>query len=259
MTMWLTNRTPGPDPTASIALVAALIRAAVPAMVALTLLVLQAVPLVPAMALVGAALGAVAGAGVRVLLGRLRRGARVPRPLCEIAVALAWAAVGAGWAIGVVPGRWVPALLGLAWFGVATAAVDLRHRRIPDALTLPALPVALACAVPLGGPAVLMAAAGAALAFGGHALLHLLAPRAMGMGDVKLAAPLGAVLGATSLPAVPVAAVLAALLTAAVGVGGLLTGAFRRGTAVPHGPSMVVATAVVTACSVVGRTGIPPP
>jgi leader peptidase (prepilin peptidase)/N-methyltransferase len=219
----------------------------------------RGLPLVLAVVLLAAVLGAGAGAGARVLLGRMRRGARVGPPLCEVAVALGWAAVGAGWAAGVVPGGWVPALAGLAWFGVATAAVDLRHHRIPDALTLPALPLALASTLPLGTPAVLWAAVGALVAFGGHAAVHLLVPRAMGAGDVKLAGPLGAVLGAAGWPAVPLAAALAALLTAAVGVGGLLTGALRRGSAVPHGPSMVVAAAAVTAALVLGTTGIPPP
>lgn len=217
------------------------------------------VPALVCAALLAALLGAAAGAGARLLLARLRRGAVVPAPWCELAVGLAWAAVGGGWAAGAVPGRWVPALLGLGWLGVAAAAVDLRHRRIPDALTLPALPLALACAVPLGGPALVMAVVGALAAVGGHAAVRLLVPRAMGAGDVKLAGPLGAVLGAAGWTAVPLAAALAALLTAAVGAVGLLTGALRRGSAVPHGPSMVAAAGVVTACLVVGATGVPPP
>jgi leader peptidase (prepilin peptidase) / N-methyltransferase len=223
----------------------------------------RGVPLVLAVALLAGALGAAAGAGARVLLGRMRRGARVGPPSCEIAVAVAWAAVGAGWAGGAVPGAWVPALAGLGWFGVATAVVDLRHHRIPDALTLPALPLALASALPLGARAVGWAAVGALVAAGGHAAVHLLVPRAMGAGDVKLAGPLGAVLGAAGWPAallaLPLAAALAALLTAVVGVGGLVSGVLRRGSAVPHGPSMVVAAAAVAAALVLGATGIPPP
>lgn len=206
-----------------------------------------------------ALLGTAAGAGARWLLGRLERGAVVRAPLCEVGVATAWTAVGAGWVAGVVPGGWVPALLGLGWLGVATAVVDVRHRRIPDALTLPALPIAVTCTVPLGGRAVLAAVLGAAVAVGAHAVVHLLAPRAMGGGDVKLAGPLGAVLGAAGPAAVPLAAVLAALLTAVVGVGGMATGALGRRSGVPHGPSMVVAAGMVTAWLVVVATGIPPP
>jgi leader peptidase (prepilin peptidase) / N-methyltransferase len=213
----------------------------------------------PTAVVLAALLGAAAGACARWLLGRLERGAVVRPPLCEAGVATAWAAVGAGWAAGVVPGGWVPALLGLGWLGVATAVVDLRHRRIPDALTLPALPIAVACTVPLGGRAVLAAVLGAAVAIGAHAAVHLLAPRAMGAGDVKLAGPLGAVLGAAGLPAIPLAAGLAALLTAVVGVGGLATGALGRRSGVPHGPSMVVAAGAVTAWLVIAASGIPPP
>ena len=45
------------------------------------------------------------------------------------------------------------------------------------------------------------------------ALVHLLRPAALGLGDVKLAAPLGAVLGAASWSALAIAAVLAAVIT----------------------------------------------
>jgi leader peptidase (prepilin peptidase)/N-methyltransferase len=51
-------------------------------------------------------------------LGRLRRGARVQPPWCELGVALAWGAVGAAVGVGVVPALWLPALLGLGWLAV---------------------------------------------------------------------------------------------------------------------------------------------
>lgn len=190
--------------------------------------------------------GATAGGAARVLLRRLRRGTRVGPPGCEIAVGLGWAAIGAAYAAGALPGRWVPVLLGLAWFGVAAGLVDLRHHRLPDALTLPALPVALLLLVPLGGAAVAWGAAGAAAAVGAHAAVHLYAPGALGAGDVKLAAPLGAVLAAVSWPALLLAAVLASVLTAVLG---LVT--CGRGP-LPHGPSMLLATAVLAAAGAVG-------
>jgi leader peptidase (prepilin peptidase) / N-methyltransferase len=190
--------------------------------------------------------GAAAGGVARRLLGRLRRGARIPMPWCEIAVAVLWAAVAAAWAVGAVPAAWVPVLLGLAWFGVAAGAVDLAHRRLPDALTLPAFPAALLLLLPLGPTAVLHGLAGAALAAGAHGAVHLLAPRAMGAGDVKLAAPLGAVLAAGGWPALVLAALLAAVLTAVLGVAGLATRRLGRRAALPHGPSMLAATWLVT-------------
>jgi leader peptidase (prepilin peptidase)/N-methyltransferase len=190
--------------------------------------------------------GGAAGYAVRLLLRRLRRGALIRPPWCESAVGLLWAGPVAAWAAGALPAGWVPALLGLGWFGVAAGAVDLAHRRLPDALTIPALPVALLLLLPLGATAVLHGLAGAAVAAVAHAAVHLVAPRAMGAGDVKLAAPLGAVLAAAGWPAPVLAALLAAVLTAVLGVTGLATRRLGRGAALPHGPSMLVATWLVT-------------
>jgi leader peptidase (prepilin peptidase) / N-methyltransferase len=204
--------------------------------------------------------GGAAGAAGRVLLGRLRRGAPIRPPWCELAVGALWAGTVPAWAAGVLPTAWVPALLGLGWLGVVAGAVDVTHRRLPDALTLPALPLALVFLLPLGADAVLRGAAGAAVAAGAHAAVHLLACGAMGAGDVKLAAPLGAVLAAAGWPALVLAGLLAAVVTAALGATGLATRRLRRGAALPHGPSMLVAAWLVTswlvaAGAVTGHTG----
>lgn len=191
--------------------------------------------------------GAVAGAGARGLLGRLRRGARIRPPCCEVAVGVLWAATGAGWATGACPAAWLPVLLGLGWLAVAAGAADLARRRLPDALTVPALPSALLLVLPLGADAALRGAAGAAVAVAAHGAVHLLAPRAMGGGDVKLAAPLGVALAAVAWPAMAVAALLAAVLTALAAAVGLATGTMARGAALPHGPSMLTAAWLVTA------------
>jgi leader peptidase (prepilin peptidase)/N-methyltransferase len=135
---------------------------------------------------------------------------------------------------------------------VAAAAVDLRHRRLPDALTLPALPAVLLLLSPLGAQAVLRGMLGAVVLAGAHAAIHLAAPRAMGAGDVKLAGPLGAVLAASSWPAVPLGAVVAALLTAMVATFGVTVGLLARGDALPHGPSMLAAGWLVVAGAATG-------
>lgn len=199
-----------------------------------------------------AAAGVAAGFAARRLLARLRRGALVRPPVCEVAVGLAWAVPGVLWAGGVVRVTWLPVLLGLGWLGVAAAVVDLRHRRLPDALTLPALAVAFVLLVPLGTGAVLRAAAGAVVASVAHAVLHLIAPRAMGAGDVKLAAPLGAVLAAASWAALVLATGLAAMITGLVAVVLVGRGRAGRGSAVSHGPSMLVAAWVVLAGAAAG-------
>jgi leader peptidase (prepilin peptidase) / N-methyltransferase len=224
----------------------------------------------PIVMLAGA--GVLAGAGARVLLRRLRRGTRIPPPWCELGVAVPWAATGAVWAAGGLPTPWVPAVLGLGWLAVAAGVVDLRHRRLPNLLTVPAFPVALLLLLPVGPAAVLRGAGGALLAVAVHAAVHLVHRRSVGAGDVKLAAPLGAVLAAVAWPALALAALLAALFTAAAGIAaataarsatavrsaavvgagawaGARAGPLRgrlAGRAVPHGPSMLVAAWLVT-------------
>ena len=207
-------------------------------------------PLLTTLLLFGAA-GAAAGVATRKVLRRLRRGARIPPPWCEIGVALAWTAAGAGVVAGGIPVRWLPVLLGLGLLAVAAGAVDVVHRRVPDALTLPAVPLALLLLAPLGPGAAVRGAAGAAVALVAYGVVHLAAPAALGGGDVKLAAPLGAVLAAASWPALLLAAALAAVLSgglAAVLVSTRPRGR-RRGTALPHGPSMLLAAWLVTAAA----------
>jgi leader peptidase (prepilin peptidase)/N-methyltransferase len=208
-----------------------------------------------AAAVVGAVAGVGAGAAARQLLARMRRGARVRAPVCEVAVGLMWAGSGGLWAAGALRGSWLPVLLGLGWMGVAVAAVDLRHHRIPDGLTLPAVPAAFALLSPLGPGALARAAAGAVVAVAAHAALHLVAPRAMGAGDVKLAASLGAVLTASSWAALLLAAGLSALITGLAAVVLLAAGRVGCGGAVPHGPSMLVAGWVVVVGAAAGAGG----
>jgi leader peptidase (prepilin peptidase) / N-methyltransferase len=215
---------------------------------------------VPTVSVLLATLGLAAGAAARLLLRRLRRGARVPPPWCEVGVAVAWGATGALAGAGAVPLRWLPVLLALGWLAVAAAAVDVLHHRLPDALTLPALPLAMLLLVPLGSAVLRRGLAGAAVAFTAYAVVHLALPGALGAGDVKLAAPLGAVLAAASWPALVLAAVLAALLSGAMAVAVLVTARSHgrpRGAALPHGPPMVVAGWLV-ALGVVGVGGCGP-
>lgn len=107
------------------------------------------------------------------------------------------------------------------------ALVDHRTRRIPNRVTVPGTALAL-IAAGLAGPSVLGASAGgAALAFVVTILVYAIARGGFGMGDVKLAALCGAVLGPVAVPGfLAVGAVLGmggALVALARGVG-------RRGT-----------------------------
>lgn len=189
--------------------------------------------------------GAVAGAGGAMVLRRLPRPVRVSVPVCTVVVAALWAVVGERASEG-LPVWWWPIPLVLAWGGVLLAGADLIARRLPDALTLPAYPVV---AVLLGAAAagagdaepLARAAAGALLWAGGYAAVRLVAPDAMGGGDVKLAGSLGALTAATSWPGLMLAVLAANVLTAAVAGPARLLG-YRD---VPHGPAMLAAAWLV--------------
>ncbi|MFE2753059.1 prepilin peptidase [Actinosynnema sp. NPDC059335] len=173
--------------------------------------------------------GFLAGALGAGLLRRLPRGADVHWFRCAAPTAVLWFVA---WALA--PPAWLPVPLLLAWLGVLLTATDLRHHRLPDALTLPAYP-AIGLALWLCGADPGRALAGCLLFGGFHLLIHLLAPASMGGGDVKLAGSLGAVLAAVSWQALPVAAVLASVIT-------LLLAVRRPGRTVPHGPGLLAAT-----------------
>ena len=72
----------------------------------------------------------------------------------------------------------------LAWL-ITLSGFDIRQRRLPDRLTLPGAALILMGAV-LTGHGVAAVLGGAAL-FAVYAVVHLIAPAAMGAGDVKLA------------------------------------------------------------------------
>jgi leader peptidase (prepilin peptidase) / N-methyltransferase len=126
---------------------------------------------------------------------------------------------------------------------VVAAMVDTINRRIPDRVVLTSLaPVVavLAVRVANGGadtivPRVLL---GVALFVVPLLAVHLIAPDALGFGDVKLAVPLGIALGLVDWRYALAALCLASGLTAAVAMIG------RRST-MPFAPGLVAGTALV--------------
>lgn len=205
-----------------------------------------------ALTAVFAGAGGLAGAAGRVLLARLRRGTSVHSGWCELTVAALWAVLAWRLARGHLPWWWLPVPLLLGWLAVLLAVTDLRHRRLPDALTLPAYPVAmivLALAAALGGrwPLLIGAALGTALFVAVHATARLLRPGCLGAGDVKLSATLGAVLGAIGWPALVLATWLAALTTLALRIAAPRRFSARWHNGIPHGPGLLGATCLIAA------------
>jgi leader peptidase (prepilin peptidase)/N-methyltransferase len=125
---------------------------------------------------------------------------------------------------------------------VALALIDIRHKLIPNAITYPSLvilTVALLLGAALGRDVDLVRAGLGLLSFGAGLLaLALIRPGGMGMGDVKLAALIGLVLGSQGLRYVAVAAAGAVLAGGVGGVVALLMGMSRK-SAIPFGPYLV--------------------
>lgn len=132
----------------------------------------------------------------------------------------------------------MPAAICVACWLIVLSYFDIRQRRLPNVLTLPGAAVVLAGAA-LAGHGV-AAAAGAAALFAVYAGVHLVAPQAMGAGDVKLAIGLGALTGAFGSAVWLAAAVGASVLTALLGSVLLVRG---DRSPLPHGPSMCIAAA----------------
>ncbi|MEX1023064.1 MAG: A24 family peptidase [Dehalococcoidia bacterium] len=165
------------------------------------------------------------------------RGLTLP-PYARSAAALAGiasVAAAAALALDVVPLA-AAAVAGTLLYLVAVVTVDLRERRVPNVWTYPATVGALLLAAITGPSTFLVAVAGLALGGGVLALLAAVTRGAIGMGDVKLGAAAGAVLG-------PAGAVT--LLLAGSAAGGVLAVVWliaggRRREAMPYAPALAL-------------------
>jgi leader peptidase (prepilin peptidase)/N-methyltransferase len=122
----------------------------------------------------------------------------------------------------------------------AVTAVDLRERRIPNRIVLPA---AIICAV-LAGPATLRHSLPAVALVGVLLLLAFLKPTALGMGDVKQALLIALALGAAAESALLLGLAFAAAVAAILVV--------RRGrraliTALPLAPFLAAGAVIALA------------
>jgi leader peptidase (prepilin peptidase) / N-methyltransferase len=165
-------------------------------------------------------------------------------PLVELATAALFAAAAAAFDHPVVAGM-VALLLALL---LAVGVIDARHRIIPNRLMYPSLglfAVLIVGAQLADGDVSIARGAMGLVAYGGGLLLLALAvPRGMGMGDVKLAAVIGLVLGSLGLGRVGVAAAAAIVFGGLVGVAALTVGGKSRKQAIPFGPSMAAGAVV---------------
>ncbi|MBD7996142.1 prepilin peptidase [Arthrobacter sp. Sa2CUA1] len=137
----------------------------------------------------------------------------------------------------------------LAVLAVLLAAEDIRSRRLPDRLVLPAYPAAIgllsSAAVLAGDPGRLAGMAGGGLALlGGYFLLRVLNPAGLGLGDVKLAGVLGMFLGYAGWMQVAAGTAAGFVLGGIWGLGLILTGRGTGKTRIAFGPFMLAGAAV---------------
>lgn len=161
----------------------------------------------------------------------------------EAAAAAVFAVIAAGGASGWVAATqyWVAAC------GVALALIDVAVQRLPDVLTLPALcgTFLLLTAAQLAGEPGSLGRAAAAAAVLTAVFLLIAFTGAMGLGDVKLAPALGALLGWSSWTALFWGAAAGFVVGAVLEVARVAVGRARR-THVSFGPYMVIGALAVS-------------
>ncbi|RJQ81571.1 prepilin peptidase [Pseudonocardiaceae bacterium YIM PH 21723] len=187
--------------------------------------------------------GLPAGWSLRLLLGRLRRGVAIPPGWCEVAVPLLWSISTALSYTGALPRAGLPLCLVVGWLLVAFSCTDLLAGRLPNALTLPAVPLVAAVLWTAGSATLTRALLAGAALFTTYAVAHAMSRSGLGAGDVKLAPSAGMALGAMSWPAVALGAFGGLALTALFGLWWR-----RTGRAIPHGPPLLAAVWLVADC-----------
>jgi leader peptidase (prepilin peptidase) / N-methyltransferase len=172
-----------------------------------------------------------------VLRGRARCcGASISAryPLTELCLGALWAAV-----VAALWGDWGEIALGLVLVSalLAVTLTDLERRIIPNKVLIVTVVLGVAIAA-VSDPGSLPERAAAAVAAGGLFFLAALAyPQGMGLGDVKLAATMGLLLGRNVAPAILIALVAGALV-------GLVKmareGVAARKQGIPFGPFLAL-------------------
>lgn len=144
----------------------------------------------------------------------------------------------------------LPAFLFLAVLGIQLARIDVALHLLPNPLVLMLLAGGLLLLLIPGtlgkqSDDLLRAVLGTVILFASYLVLGLISPGGIGMGDVKLAAPVGLYLGYLGWPHLLYGGLLGFVLNGVVTMILLSLKGRNRATEVPHGPSMLGALAVV--------------
>jgi len=168
----------------------------------------------------------------------------VKYPAVELATGVLFAAAAVRFGLALA----LPAYLVLFAALVAITVTDLELRLIPKRIVWPAYsmgaPLLVAAALVDGEPRrILDAAAGSAAAFAVLFVIHLISPRGMGFGDVRLAALLGLYLGWLGPAHVGLGVFVGFVAGGMAGIVALALGRSRR-SALPFAPFLAFGTLV---------------
>jgi len=205
-----------------------------------------------------AALGLAVGVGLDLVVTRiphrrpvLAAGARRElRPGRAALLGALCAALFAGVAARVHDSWALPAFLVLAAALPALALIDLEHLRLPNRIVYP-VTAAVAALLALGSladddlGALTRALAAGACSFGAFLVLHLLSPRSLGFGDVKLVFVLGLALGWLGWGELAGGMFLAFLSGAVVGLALVVLAGRDRRAHLSFGPFLAAGTLAV--------------
>jgi leader peptidase (prepilin peptidase)/N-methyltransferase len=145
----------------------------------------------------------------------------------------------------------LPALCYLAAVGVPLAFIDTRHKRLPDLLTLPSYPVALALLavaasfVHSGDRHLVYGLIGMAAVWLFFVLQSLVNPNGIGWGDVKLSGVIGLYLGWFGASTLLAGIIGGYLLAAVTGIGMIVARRATRKSQIPFGPFMIAGALTV--------------
>jgi leader peptidase (prepilin peptidase)/N-methyltransferase len=141
----------------------------------------------------------------------------------------------------------LPAFIFLGVLGMQLARIDISLHLLPNPLVLALLAGGLVLFLIPGvfdkqGDNLLRAVFGAVILFLGYLILGLISPKGIGMGDVKLAAPVGLFLGYLGWSHLLYGSLLGFILNGLITVVILSRKGRNKATEVAHGPSMLGAT-----------------
>jgi leader peptidase (prepilin peptidase)/N-methyltransferase len=133
------------------------------------------------------------------------------------------------------------------WVLVVLTVIDLDHKLLPNRVVYPSFVAGwaglTAAALVDGEPGRLLDAAVGSAIFGGtFFVIALVAPRGMGLGDVKLGFVLGTFLGYVRLGLVPFGMFLSFLTGALIGLAVMSISGGNRKMQIPFGPFLVLGT-----------------